>query len=52
VRTYQIRHESLSAAESWMAEQRRLWERRLDQLGQFLEALDAAETPKRTKEKR
>lgn len=36
VRTYQITPEPLQAAEGWMAEQRSLWERRLDQLDDYL----------------
>ena len=36
VRTYQIAAERLQLAESWLAEQRALWERRLDQLDDYL----------------
>lgn len=36
VRTYQLSSAPLRAAESWMAEQRALWERRLDQLDEYL----------------
>lgn len=35
-RTYQLVPESLQTAEHWMAQQRRQWERRLDQLDSFL----------------
>ncbi len=36
VRTYQATPKPLAAAEHWLAEQRALWERRLDQLDRFL----------------
>ncbi len=36
VRTYRLVPERLAAAEHWMTTQRILWERRLDQLDQFL----------------
>lgn len=36
VRTFLISPEPLKAAEGWMAQQRVLWERRLDQLDEFL----------------
>jgi DNA-binding transcriptional ArsR family regulator len=36
VRTYQIAPQPLKAAERWMEEQRSLWERRLDQLDNYL----------------
>jgi DNA-binding transcriptional ArsR family regulator len=36
VRTYQLAPKPLKAAESWMAEQRSLWDRRLDQLDRYL----------------
>jgi DNA-binding transcriptional ArsR family regulator len=36
VRTYQLEPQPLKAAERWMAEQRALWERRLDQLDNYL----------------
>ena len=36
VRTYQLSPEPLAAAQDWMAEQRALWERRLDQLDDYL----------------
>jgi DNA-binding transcriptional ArsR family regulator len=39
VRTVQLVPQPLQAAEDWMAEQRALWERRLDQLGDFLKDL-------------
>lgn len=35
-RTYRLSAAGLDAAEGWLADQRRLWERRLDQLDQFL----------------
>jgi DNA-binding transcriptional ArsR family regulator len=36
VRTYRIAPQPLKAAERWMAQQRALWERRLDQLDHYL----------------
>jgi DNA-binding transcriptional ArsR family regulator len=39
VRTYELAPNSLKAAEDWMATQRTLWEKRLDQLDSFLEDL-------------
>lgn len=36
VRTYWLAPEPLQSAESWMAQQREYWTRRLDQLDQFL----------------
>jgi DNA-binding transcriptional ArsR family regulator len=36
VRTYELAPTTLKAAEDWMAAQRALWERRLDQLDNFL----------------
>lgn len=39
VRTYQLAPEPLRVAEEWMAKQRALWERRLDQLDRFLDQL-------------
>jgi DNA-binding transcriptional ArsR family regulator len=36
VRTYRLVPRPLKAAESWMAQQRALWERRLDQLDDYL----------------
>ena len=39
VRTYELAPETLKAAEGWMAAQRALWERRLDQLDDFLTEL-------------
>jgi DNA-binding transcriptional ArsR family regulator len=36
VRTYELAPRPLRAAESWMAEQRKLWECRLDQLDEYL----------------
>ena len=36
VRTYQLIPQPLKAAERWMADQRALWERRLDQLDAYL----------------
>jgi DNA-binding transcriptional ArsR family regulator len=39
VRTYQLAPRPLKAAESWMADRRALWERRLDQLDAYLTEL-------------
>ncbi|MDB5349110.1 MAG: sdpR 2 [Planctomycetota bacterium] len=39
VRTYELTPNTLREAEDWMASQRALWERRLDQLDSFLEDL-------------
>jgi len=38
VRTCQVEAKALSAAEQWIADRRRLWERRLDRLGEYLDA--------------
>lgn len=43
VRTYQIVPERMKLAEDWLAQQRTLWERRLDQLDDYLTELK--ETP-------
>ena len=39
VRTYELQLKPLAAAEHWMAKQRALWERRLDQLDNFVKSL-------------
>jgi DNA-binding transcriptional ArsR family regulator len=39
VRTYQLAPTGLGLADGWLAAQRRLWERRLDQLDDFLDTL-------------
>jgi DNA-binding transcriptional ArsR family regulator len=39
VRTYKLAPQPLNAAELWMARQRAVWERRLDQLDDYLEVL-------------
>jgi DNA-binding transcriptional ArsR family regulator len=36
VRTYEITPQPLSAAEAWIAKQRTMWEKRLDQLDEYL----------------
>ena len=36
MRTYRLVPQPLKAAERWMAQQRALWERRLDQLDTYL----------------
>ena len=40
VRTYELVPAALGIADGWLAEQRRLWERRLDQLDHLLRTLD------------
>jgi len=44
VRTCRIEPAALSAAETWIAAQRRLWEGRLDRLEDYLETLKAKES--------
>jgi len=44
VRTYRIVPETLTVAEDWLARQRRLWERRLDQLDAYLLQLKEEES--------
>jgi DNA-binding transcriptional ArsR family regulator len=39
VRTYVLAHERLGDAEGWLARQRTLWERRLDQLDDYVTSL-------------
>jgi DNA-binding transcriptional ArsR family regulator len=39
VRTYELVPAALGVADGWLAEQRRIWERRLDQLDEFLTTL-------------
>ena len=43
VRTYWLRPQPLEIAEGWMVEQRSIWERRLDQLDDYLELLNRME---------
>ena len=43
VRTFRIVPGSLESAEGWLATQRRLWERRLDQLDDYLKTLKEEE---------
>lgn|SRR5687768_12919592 len=43
VRTYQLSPEPLVAAQDWMAQQRDLWEKRLDQLDDYLTELKEKE---------
>ena len=40
VRTYELVPAALGIADGWLAEQRRLWERRLDQLDDVLRTLE------------
>jgi DNA-binding transcriptional ArsR family regulator len=44
VRMCQVEPETLGTAERWITERRRIWERRLDRLGDYL-----AEQPEQTK---
>ena len=44
VRTYQLAPESLKLAEDWLASQRNLWERRLDQFDAYVMDLKEQET--------
>ena len=39
VRTYQLQPKPLRVAEHWMAKQRALWERRLDQLDNYVKSM-------------
>jgi DNA-binding transcriptional ArsR family regulator len=41
VRTYELVPAALDVADDWLTEQRRLWERRLDQLDDLLTTLDS-----------
>ena len=45
VRTYTLSPKPLAAAEAWLADQRKLWERRLDQLDAYVTALKKDTTP-------
>jgi hypothetical protein len=45
VRTGRLEPQALSAAEAWIAEQRALWEARLDRLENVLAELQAKEKP-------
>ncbi len=40
VRTWRLTPRPLAAAEDWLAEQRRIWERRLDQLDDYLNEME------------
>ena len=44
VRTCRIRPEALRSAETWIAEQRALWDARMDRLKAYLEEMKAKET--------
>ena len=43
VRTYRLAPQPLRRAEGWLAEQRALWERRLDQLDGYLQQMQETE---------
>ena len=45
VRTYELAPERFMAAEDWLAEQRRLWESRLDRFDQYVKQLKEQESP-------
>jgi DNA-binding transcriptional ArsR family regulator len=49
VRTYKLLPHPLQAAEGWMVEQRRFWDRRLDQLDEYLEEFSADQPKKKEK---
>lgn len=44
VRTYQLAPQRLKAAEDWLVRQRKFWERRLDQLDQYVYELQRTRT--------
>lgn len=44
VRTYELAPDRLRLAEDWLAEQRSLWERRLDQLDAYVMSMKEEET--------
>jgi DNA-binding transcriptional ArsR family regulator len=46
VRTCRIEPQALAGAEAWIAEQRALWEARLDRLEDFLAEMQAKEKPR------
>ena len=39
VRTYRLAPKAMAVAEGWMAKQRRVWEKRLDQLDDYLDEM-------------
>ena len=53
VRTCELEVRALEPVETWIAERKRLWERRLDRLGEYLEAQTTAKKrPRRKKRKK
>ncbi len=48
VRTYELSPNALESVDGWLAEQRRIWERRLDQLDAFVLDLHSQATPSTT----
>lgn len=46
IRTYTLAPRRLQAAEEWIASQRKLWERRLDQLDAYLLTMKGSEDAK------
>lgn len=48
VRTCKIEPKALSAAEQWIADRRQSWERKLDRLGEYLDATADEEEGKQT----
>jgi DNA-binding transcriptional ArsR family regulator len=49
VRTYRLSPVRLRVAESWILKQRTLWERRLDQLDQYLDVMNSKSRQSRSK---
>jgi DNA-binding transcriptional ArsR family regulator len=49
VRTCELRSRSLSLAEGWLAEQRTLWQQRLDRFDTYLDQMKATPAPKEKK---
>lgn len=50
-RPCRIEPEALKEVDDWLEEYRRLWNARLDRLEEYLQELQATETPKKTKAK-
>jgi hypothetical protein len=44
VRTYRLVPSKLESAEHWLSKQRVLWERRLDQLDEYLQTMKGEDT--------
>jgi DNA-binding transcriptional ArsR family regulator len=52
VRTYQVTPQPLHAAEGWLSAQRAVWERRFDQLDEYVQTLASTRPTPRPKEKK